>query len=73
MSRIDGDCVKCFLGEWTANKEMRVIKKGGEHTGVAREIYSMPRLKALGKLCKIANLKHSASSTPSSRYISNER
>lgn len=51
------------MGEWTAKKEMRVIKKGREHTGTVREIYSVPRLKALGKLCKIATLKHSASST----------
>lgn len=56
-------------------KETRVIKKGREHTGTEREreIYSMPRLKALGKLCKIAAQKHSASSAPSSRNISNER
>ncbi len=47
-------CVKGFLGEWTGKKETRVIRKGREHTGTEREIYSMPRLKALGKLCKIA-------------------
>jgi len=38
MSRIDGGCVKGFLGEWTANKEMMVIKKAGEQTGAGREI-----------------------------------